>query len=64
MQVRVRRLGRHRIAASAVAGVVAAGLVLTGCGSGIPDEPVRTGELQPTPTALPTATPVPTAEEG
>jgi hypothetical protein len=53
MQVRVRRLGRHRIAAIAIV----AGLIVTGC-SDIPDEPVRTGELAPTPTPLPTATPV------
>ena len=34
--------------------LVAAGILLGACGSGLPDEAIRTGDLPPTPTPLPT----------
>ena len=43
-----------RLKTRVVALALVAGVVLGACGSGLPDEAIRTGELPPTPTPLPT----------
>jgi hypothetical protein len=60
MQVRARRRERQGIAVV----TLVAGLALASACSDIPEEPVRTGELAPTPTPLPRATPAGEAAGG